>query len=117
MAMPSAGNPACRATVAGDHHDPDAGRTAFGDGLRHFGPHRVFERDQPEKLELEVMLIARQHLRFETGARDAEHAQPVARHGRHLGGDAGALRRIEVAQIDDGLRRALRRDHPRAPVG
>jgi hypothetical protein len=33
--------------VAGDHDDPDARRAAAGDGLRHLGPGRVVEADQP----------------------------------------------------------------------
>ena len=93
--------------IAGHHHDANAGGLALGDRLRNVGPHRVFQRDQPEEGEVEVVLQVGQHRRHKGCPGHAQHPQAVACHRVNLIHDGGALRRVEMAEIDDGFRRAL----------
>ena len=55
------------------------------------------------------MLVVRQGRRGKGGAGDADHTQTAVRHDQHLRRDGGGACRRQMAQIDDGLGRALRR--------
>jgi hypothetical protein len=62
------------------------------------------------------VLVCRQRIGIEGGAGDAEHAQAVVRHAQNLIGDCRSARDVEVAQINDCLRRAFGRDHALALI-
>ena len=62
-----------RGIVAGDHHDPHAGRAALADRVRHVGAQRVGEADQAEEFEGEIRCGARAvAARRLSGARHAQ---------------------------------------------
>jgi len=90
---------------------------ALGNGLRHVGTHRVLQRDQTEKLEVEIMLITWQRIGRKARLRNTQNAQPCAGHGDNLLGNCGTAQRVHVAQVDNRLRRALGCNHALAPVG
>ena len=74
--------------VAGDHHHPDAGGAALGDGLRARrgapGPPARPGRGTRNRSRAGCRAA---HGASNSGARHAEHAQALARHARHLRGD------------------------------
>ena len=76
-ARPDARWPRGGRIVAGDHDHADARRTAFGDGGRHLGPHRIFEPSSPRNSKSKSCWSAGQALRVETPrARHASTRRP-----------------------------------------
>ena len=102
--------------VAGHHHHTDAGSPAISDGLRHVEPHRIFQTEQAQKLEAEIVLLAGQHIALEAGPGHAEHPQALAGHRGDLACDPGAGVGIEMAEVGDRLGRALGSDQVLARI-
>ena len=96
--------------VAGDHHDTDAGRQAFGDCRRDLRTQRVRQAQQADEFEVEIVLGRRPILTFEATFGHRQHAQPVGGQRVGLPLDARPRRRVEVAQVDHRLRRPFGRD-------
>ena len=97
--------------IAGHHHDAHAGRVALGDRPRDRRTDRVREPDEADQLEREVVLLLRQRARLERRLGHAEDPQSGACHRLDARADLAGLLRRQVAEVDDRLVRALRRDH------
>jgi hypothetical protein len=104
--------------VAGHHDDADAGRGAARNGLRHLGPRRVFQPDQPG--EGHATLLGRRAACDRTMG-ESQHAQAGLGH-RVLRRQQARLRRgierrysrVELHQVtgrEHRLRRALAVEH------
>jgi hypothetical protein len=93
--------------VAGDHDDMDPGGAALGDGFGHARADRIFEPDEAEPLEHEVVLTFRELGPRDLGARHAEDAHALLGELAHLLQDRLDSRPVEVAQIDHRLGRSL----------
>ena len=106
--------PGRRRVVTGDHDDANACRTALRDGVRYLRPDRVGQSDQAEIFKVEIVFTGwprRIRRAAIAGAGGGQHAQAIARHAVHLTCDTGSRSRAEVAEIDDGLWRALGGHH------
>ena len=93
--------------VAGDHDHPDARLVALGDGLGGRGPQGIAQAQQPQELEVEIMLAQGQVSLVQPGGGHPQGAQSLPAHFHdslfHLGG--GPL--VQVAKVGHRLGRAL----------
>jgi hypothetical protein len=102
--------------VAGDHDDPDPRGVALLDRRADGGANGVRKTDEPDELESEVVLLARESRALETRLGHTENAQAPARERGDLRIERRNGVRAEVAEIDDRLRCAFCRDHEVRPV-
>ena len=97
--------------VAGEHQHADAGAVAFGQRGGHFGAQGVLKADQPQQAKVEIVLALGQAVAFMVCHGHRQHPQALAGQGLHGVQHGLRLFRWQVAQVEDGLGRALGR-HP-----
>ena len=103
--------------VPGDHHHPDAGGVAVGHGRLDTGTQRVGQAEQADKGKLKVVLGRRPLLANKPGPGHPQHAQALRGHGVGGTGNPGQRGCIQMAQVGNGLRRALGRHHMGIALG
>ena len=103
--------------VAGDHHDADTGGLRFRDRGRHRLAYWIGKADEPDEAERKIVLQRRQLAEPEGCLGHAQHPQSLRGHRRRRARQRGDGPGRQMAEVDDRLGCALRRDHIVGAIG
>ena len=94
--------------ITSNHNHPDAGCLALGDRSRHFRAKRISQPDQPDELEIKIMLDIRKNILNTTPSLShAQNAQATVGHDFSLVSQAFPVSFGQVAKISNGFRCAF----------